>query len=84
MLLADDGTPVLMDLGSCAKARKTVDDRRGALALEDEASVKCSAPYRAPELTEVREYRIEAGTKRHVSLAPARAGESADERGRAR
>lgn len=57
MLLADDGSPVLMDFGSCAKARKTVDDRKGALALEDDASVKCSAPYRAPELTEVRRCR---------------------------
>ena len=79
-----DGTPVIMDLGSAAPARRDVASKSDAMRIEDEAATKCSAPYRAPELTEVREYRIEAGTKRHVSLAPARAGESADERGRAR
>jgi len=45
--------PVLMDLGSCAPLRVKVSTRSEALMAVDEASVKCSAPYRAPELFEV-------------------------------
>jgi hypothetical protein len=41
-----------MDLGSMGPYRQ-VRNRRDALNLEDEAAVKCSAPYRAPELTQV-------------------------------
>ena len=45
--------PVLMDLGSAAKREVQVKSRQHALMIKDEASVKSSAPYRAPELIEV-------------------------------
>jgi serine/threonine kinase 16 len=44
---------VLMDLGSVGPARVQVRGRSQAMRVEDEASCKCSAPYRAPELTQV-------------------------------
>ena len=53
ILLDADDTPVIMDLGSVAKARISVTGRRQASMLQEEAAVKASAPYRAPELTEV-------------------------------
>ena len=53
VLLTDAGAPVLMDLGSAAPVRVEVRSHREAMNLKDEASVKCSAPYRAPELMEV-------------------------------
>ena len=46
--------PVLMDLGSVTDARMKVLTRRSALVAEDEAAVKTSAAYRAPELTQVQ------------------------------
>ena len=45
--------PVLMDLGSVSKARVEIRSRKEALAAEDEAATKSSAPFRAPELTQV-------------------------------
>lgn len=45
--------PVLMDLGSAAASKVEVKTRQHALMIKDEASVKSSAPYRAPELIEV-------------------------------
>jgi len=48
-----DVKPVLMDLGSCAPLKIPLKTRQEALMAIDEASVKCSAPYRAPELFEV-------------------------------
>ena len=53
IMLSDKGVPVLIDLGSVWTCRRDISSRRDALMLEDEASVKCSAPYRAPELTTV-------------------------------
>jgi serine/threonine protein kinase len=43
-----------MDLGSVTDARMKVLTRRSALVAEDEAAVKTSAAYRAPELTQVQ------------------------------
>ena len=54
VMLANDGTPIIMDLGSAAPHRRDVATRQDAHKAEDEASTKCSAPYRCPELTEVR------------------------------
>jgi len=54
ILLSDDGTPVVMDLGSACVAVKEVKTRQQALLLEEEATSKCSPAYRAPELTSVR------------------------------
>lgn len=45
------GKPVLMDFGSLAVAKMQISNRQDALRVEDEASVKTSAAYRAPELT---------------------------------
>lgn len=44
------GKPVLMDFGSVAPVTVQLNSRQDALRLEDEASVKSSMPYRAPEL----------------------------------
>lgn len=53
ILLDADDDPVIMDLGSVAPARISVTSRRQASMLQEEAAVKASAPYRAPELTEI-------------------------------
>jgi serine/threonine kinase 16 len=45
--------PVLMDLGSCTALVQRVGSRKEAMNVVDEAAVKSSAPYRAPELYEV-------------------------------
>jgi serine/threonine protein kinase len=44
--------PVVTDFGSCAPIRVEVRSRKNSLDLQDEASRKSSAPYRAPELFE--------------------------------
>ena len=43
-----------MDLGSTAKLKVQVRTRKDVLNLQDLAASKCSPPYRAPELTEVK------------------------------
>ncbi|XP_048237232.1 serine/threonine-protein kinase 16-like isoform X39 [Haliotis rufescens] len=53
IMIADDETPVLMDLGSAAKARVDVRNLREARALQDTAEERCSMLYRAPELFNV-------------------------------
>lgn len=45
------GKPVLMDFGSMSAGKMQINNRQDALRVEDEASVKTSAAYRAPELT---------------------------------
>ena len=40
-------TPVLMDMGSITRARIEVTSRKIQLAVEDEASIKSSAPFRS-------------------------------------
>ncbi|TIA99612.1 hypothetical protein E3P92_01789 [Wallemia ichthyophaga] len=54
VMLADDGTPVLMDLGSCIKARVRIHNRSQALVQQDMAAEHSSMPYRAPELFDVK------------------------------
>jgi serine/threonine kinase 16 len=48
------GRAVLTDLGSVCASRCTVQTRQEGLVLEEEAALKSSAAYRAPELTSVR------------------------------
>ncbi|CED83691.1 other nak protein kinase [Phaffia rhodozyma] len=53
IMIADDGkTPILMDLGSCVKARIHLRTRQEALIQQDVAAEHSSMPYRAPELFE--------------------------------
>ncbi|KAF9345915.1 hypothetical protein BGX26_002607 [Mortierella sp. AD094] len=55
VLIADDGqTPVLMDFGSMARAHVKIQTRQQALYEQDIAAEKCSMPYRAPELFDVK------------------------------
>ncbi|KAI1299935.1 hypothetical protein EDD11_006355 [Mortierella claussenii] len=55
VLIADDGqTPVLMDFGSMARARVKIQTRQQALYEQDLAAERCSMPYRAPELFDVK------------------------------
>ena len=44
--------PVVTDFGSCAPLRVEIRSRANTLDVQDEASRKSSAPYRAPELFE--------------------------------
>lgn len=53
MISLSDGLPVLVDLGSCSKARVLVKTRQQALTLTDYAQEHCTLPYRAPELLDV-------------------------------
>lgn len=53
VMLSAEGLPVLVDLGSCSKARVTVTSRQQALMLTDFAQEHCTLPYRAPELLDV-------------------------------
>lgn len=53
-MLADDGSPVLMDFGSCIKARIRINNRSEALVQQDMAAEHSSMPYRAPELFDVK------------------------------
>lgn len=53
VIFDDDYSAVIMDLGSVTTAHVTVNTRQQALDLEEEAASKTSAPYRAPELTQV-------------------------------
>lgn len=54
IMLDDNKQPVLMDLGSCARARLTLTSRQAALELQDLAAEHCTLPYRAPELFDVK------------------------------
>lgn len=53
VMLSAEGLPVLVDLGSCSRARVTVTTRQQALSLADFAQEHCTLPYRAPELLDV-------------------------------
>jgi len=55
VMLADDGlTPILMDFGSCVKARIPIEDRSQALLQQDIAAEHSTMAYRAPELFDVK------------------------------
>ena len=54
-MLADDGlTPILMDFGSCLRARIPIASRAQALAQQDLAAEHSTMAYRAPELFDVK------------------------------
>jgi serine/threonine kinase 16 len=54
-MVADDGvTPILMDLGSCLKARIPIENRSQALMQQDTAAEHSTMAYRAPELFDVK------------------------------
>lgn len=53
IMLSAEGLPVLVDLGSCSRARVSVSTRQQALSLTDFAQEHCTLPYRAPELLDV-------------------------------
>ena len=53
-MIADDGTPILMDLGSCMKARIPIENRSQALSQQDIAAEHSTMAYRAPELFDVK------------------------------
>ncbi|RSH91998.1 hypothetical protein EHS25_009369 [Saitozyma podzolica] len=54
IMIADDGSPVLMDFGSTIKARIEIRTRQQALLEQDIASEHSTMPYRAPELFDVK------------------------------
>ncbi|XP_069165691.1 serine/threonine-protein kinase 16 isoform X2 [Procambarus clarkii] len=56
ILLKDDLTPLLMDLGSVAKARVEINGSSEARKLQDEAAERSSMPYRPPELYNVESF----------------------------
>ena len=54
-MIADDGvTPILMDFGSCIKARIPIENRSQALLQQDIAAEHSTMAYRAPELFDVK------------------------------
>lgn len=53
VMLSAEGLPVLVDLGSCSKAKLFIKNRQQALTLTDFAQEHCTLPYRAPELLDV-------------------------------
>lgn len=53
VMLSPEGLPVLVDLGSCSRARYSIKTRQQALTLTDFALEHCTLPYRAPELLDV-------------------------------
>eukprot|EP00795_Rhopilema_esculentum_P000061 gene61-9670_t len=63
LLLREDGTVCLMDMGSVSEARVEVRSRSESLALEEKCAQECTAAYRAPELFSVAsECRIDEKT----------------------
>jgi serine/threonine kinase 16 len=54
-MVADDGVaPILMDFGSCMKARIPIENRSQALIQQDTAAEHSTMAYRAPELFDVK------------------------------
>ena len=53
ILLREDFTPVIMDLGSVESARTKITTHSEAQYLQDLAAERCSMPYRPPELFQV-------------------------------
>ncbi|KAF9052448.1 other/NAK protein kinase [Hymenopellis radicata] len=54
VMIADNGTPILMDFGSTIKARIHVENRSQALMQQDIAAEQSTMAYRAPELFDVK------------------------------
>lgn len=53
-MISDEGRPVLMDFGSCLKARIQIENRSVALLQQDIAAEQSTMAYRAPELFDVK------------------------------
>ena len=53
VLLREDFSPVIMDLGSVEPARLRISTHSEAQHLQDLAAERCSMPYRPPELFQV-------------------------------
>nr|CAB3266648.1 serine/threonine-protein kinase 16-like [Phallusia mammillata] len=53
VLLSDENTPIIMDLGSVAHARVEINSFKEAQSMQDLAAERCTMPYRAPELFQV-------------------------------
>ena len=53
-MIADNGTPILMDFGSTVKARIKIENRQQALLQQDIAAEQSTMAYRAPELFDVK------------------------------
>ncbi|XP_034238681.1 serine/threonine-protein kinase 16 [Thrips palmi] len=58
ILLDNYNNPIIMDLGSVARARVKITGTSDAQKLQDLAAERCSMPYRAPELWNVESYCI--------------------------
>lgn len=54
VMVADDGTPIVMDLGSAIPARIKIETRSQALLQQDIAAEHSTMAYRAPELFDVK------------------------------
>ncbi|KAF9649879.1 other/NAK protein kinase [Thelephora ganbajun] len=54
VMVADDGSPILMDFGSAIPARIKVETRSQALLQQDIAAEHSTMAYRAPELFDVK------------------------------
>ncbi|KAL4248006.1 protein kinase superfamily protein [Abortiporus biennis] len=54
VMISDEGKPILMDFGSCMKARIAIDNRSQALLQQDIAAEQSTMAYRAPELFDVK------------------------------
>jgi len=53
-MIADDGSPIVMDFGSTVKARVEIKNRSQALVQQDIAAEQSTMAYRAPELYDVK------------------------------
>ena len=53
VLLTKESRPIIMDLGSVARARVSISKHSEAQHLQDVAAERCSMPYRPPELFHV-------------------------------
>lgn len=53
VMLSAEGLPVLVDLGSCSRARIQIKNRQRMLSMMDFALEHCTLPYRPPELLDV-------------------------------
>lgn len=53
-MIDDNGRPILMDFGSCMKARVRIENRSQALLQQDIAAEQSTMAYRAPELFDVK------------------------------
>jgi len=54
VMVADNGSPIVMDLGSAIPARIQIDSRSQALLQQDIAAEHSTMAYRAPELFDVK------------------------------